>query len=806
MFALLVAALLIVANSVATADWVETPSLGAVLLWAALTGLLLSKVKTHAIFLHLAGLAIGFVVVVWQTTSLIKDQPLVDQVPELWRRLQDWYNAAESGGISTDLLPFTLILVSASWILGYISSWFIFRRNNPWVAVVLCGVAILTNLSFLPNEFASRFFVFVFVAMLLIVRMNIVQKQEEWQAADVGYSQSTGWLTLHAAVWFGVAVVLLAALLPMRVVVSKTVVGIWRAGRTPIASLEEEFGRLFGAIPSRKNVSGRFFGETLPFLGKISFGGEPVLLADTNYPSYWLSQTYSEYTPQGWIAGPTTGIDVGPDTIQPPRSNSVKRIAVDQTLQLGFDTRELLSGGSLDWVSRKAVVETLAPKQFYIDLTDPSQEVAYPEDVRSVATTLREGLPPLGELQIGAHISQILPADLALVEFGLDGDSQPRVETVTLTRKDPVSPDIVAWSLDRSLAEGETYSMISFVSLAADDDLRGADSDYSSFITDHYLQLPPTVPERVTQLAQELTAGNLTPLDKALAVQRHLRGPTYTYSQDIAAPPSGSDGVDHFLFETQTGYSDYFASSMVVLLRSAGVPTRMAAGYGPGEYNSDLERRIIKDSDSHGWAQVYFPDYGWIDFEPTPEWPEHERALLSGPGAELVPDRGDDVDSIQDPSALEQPFLEEPFRIAGDLAPGSQGTDTTTIVIRVGVALGVLAGIWLLVQFLWTRGLVHATPAERAYTKMSRLGTIAGIGRRDHETPRDYALAVGAALPPIAGGADRIARGFAAVRYGGPEAAAHDEAEVNDAWADIRGALLGRALARFARLGFGGQR
>ena len=118
MFVFLAMALLIVGNSVTTADWVETPSLGAVLLWAALAGLLLSKVKAHAIWLHIAGLAIGLVVVVWQTASLIEDQSLLGQVLELWHRLQDWYAAAESGGISTDLLPFTLILVSASWLLG----------------------------------------------------------------------------------------------------------------------------------------------------------------------------------------------------------------------------------------------------------------------------------------------------------------------------------------------------------------------------------------------------------------------------------------------------------------------------------------------------------------------------------------------------------------------------------------------------------------------------------------------------------------------------------------------------------------
>ena len=124
----------------------------------------------------------------------------------------------------------------------------------------------------------------------------------------------------------------------MKVVVSKTVAEIWRAGRTPVASLEGEFGRLFGAIPSRKEVSGRFFGLTLPFLGKISFGGEAVLWADTEYPSYWLSQTYSEYTPQGWIAGRSTPVKVGPDTIQPPRTDSLGQSRRQLQVVVGDET------------------------------------------------------------------------------------------------------------------------------------------------------------------------------------------------------------------------------------------------------------------------------------------------------------------------------------------------------------------------------------------------------------------------------------------------------------------------------------
>ena len=112
MFAFLVAALLIVGSSVTSADWVETPSLAAILFWGATAGLLLSKVRAPAVVLHLVALMIGAVVVVWRAASLVDERSLAGQVQGLWNRLQDWYEAATSGGISTDLLPLTLIILS----------------------------------------------------------------------------------------------------------------------------------------------------------------------------------------------------------------------------------------------------------------------------------------------------------------------------------------------------------------------------------------------------------------------------------------------------------------------------------------------------------------------------------------------------------------------------------------------------------------------------------------------------------------------------------------------------------------------
>ena len=800
-FVFLVLALLIVGNSVTSAEWTETPRLLSLMVWGAIAGLLLAKVRVNAIPLHLTALILGFVVVVWQASSLIEDESLVGQVRMLWNRLDIWYDAAISGGISTDLLPFTLSLLAAAWLLGYISSWFIFRSNNVWIGVMLMGTAILTNLSFLPERFAANFFVFAFLAILLVVRLSIVQRHQVWTKAGIEFSPVSSWLTLNSAVWFSFVVLIVAALLPMNVVVSPTLAKIWRTARSPVENLEGEFARLFSAIPSRKDLPGRLFGKTLPFTGKISFGGEAVFWADTDYPSYWLSQTYSEYTSQGWIAGETQSIDAGPEVVPPPRADSLKRVPVTQSLQLSFDTSAFLSGGSLDWISRDAVIESLAPKEFTFNLLDFSQNPALPEDVQKLAVLLRDNIDSRANDDfVESFISRNLPSDLVLIEVSYKPATDEvgqLLETVTLARKEPVTPEIVSWRFAKPFQANETYAMVSFVSLATDDELREAGTDYNSFITDHYLQLPASLPQRVRDLAENLTQGAANPLDKTLAIQRYLRGSTFVYSQDISAPPIGADGVDYFLFETKTGYSDYFGSSMTVMLRAVGVPARMAAGYAPGEYDSEADVRVIRDSDSHGWVQGYFPGYGWIDFEPTPRWPEQERKLLTGPGSDLVLNRRTGDDSIDE--ALDdviEDLLDDPGpTIVGD-SGFSFSFDVVKLLIRAGIVLGVVVFLWLIFQVIWTRGLGNATPVERAYTKMSRLGAWAGIKRGINQTPVEYALALSNALPTIATETQHVAWAYAGSRYGNREISEEESEELDQVWKSMRGSLFAKMLGR----------
>ncbi|MBM3945725.1 MAG: transglutaminase domain-containing protein, partial [SAR202 cluster bacterium] len=514
------------------------------------------------------------------------------------------------------------------WILGFFSAFALFRRNNFWVLVVLGGTSLFTHVSFLPEELSLSFFVFMFFAVLLIARMTFLQREKEWKAGEVSVGPLSGLLSLNWGVALAASVLIIAALLPMEPWVSRFVARTWNNARAPVVTLQDGFSRLVTGVDSKRNLPGRLFGNNLPFLGSIRFNGEVVFWADTEYASYWLSRTYSEYTAKGWIAGDTIELKVGPDTVFPTPGDSRKRTPVPQRLQVMFNTQGLLAGGDLEWLSRNAVLETLAPMEFVVTLADASADAEFPADIQTVAQDIRAELNGTPNPFIESAVASVLPNDLVVTSIGYKGAAADREPVeVTLRRKDPVTPEIVSFRFDDDLLKEEVYAMVSLVSTATDEDLRHAGTGYSNTIKDHYLQLPSTLPQRVRDLALQITAGAATPLDKARAIEAYLRGPGFTYSQTIDKPPDGADGVDYFLFETRTGYSDYFASSMTVLLRAVGVPARMAAGFAPGEINAQTGLLAVRDTDSHGWVQVYFPAYGWIDFEPTPAWPEHERVM-----------------------------------------------------------------------------------------------------------------------------------------------------------------------------------
>jgi len=159
------------------------------------------------------------------------------------------------------------------------------------------------------------------------------------------------------------------------------------------------------------------------------------------------------------------------------------------------------------------------------------------------------------------------------------------------------------------------YEALSYLPTVPPQRLRAASIEYPDEIRKTYLQLPETDP-RIPALALRVTAQASTAYDKAAAIELYLRT-RYGYTLDLSGQPTAHP-LAHFLFERRAGHCEYFAAAMTVMLRSLDIPARYVNGFLPGEYNELGEDFIVRASDAHSWVEVYFPEYGWIPFDPTP--------------------------------------------------------------------------------------------------------------------------------------------------------------------------------------------
>lgn len=156
--------------------------------------------------------------------------------------------------------------------------------------------------------------------------------------------------------------------------------------------------------------------------------------------------------------------------------------------------------------------------------------------------------------------------------------------------------------------------------------LETAGSTYPPQISATYLQLPDLDP-RIPELARTATQRASTPYGKAVALETFLKT-KYSYTLNLTGNP-GKDPLSHFLFETRAGHCEYFASSLTVMLRTLGIPSREVNGFLPGEFNELGGDYIVRASDAHSWVEAYFPGNGWIVFDPTPDAPAITTSFFS---------------------------------------------------------------------------------------------------------------------------------------------------------------------------------
>ncbi|GAK58879.1 hypothetical protein U27_05854 [Candidatus Vecturithrix granuli] len=159
------------------------------------------------------------------------------------------------------------------------------------------------------------------------------------------------------------------------------------------------------------------------------------------------------------------------------------------------------------------------------------------------------------------------------------------------------------------------YTAYSDISRPADKVLQQEGQEYPEEILTLYLQTPD-LPERVIRLAHEIRADTTNPYQSVLAIQEYLEQ-NYAYSLDVQRS-SDVTPLEDFLFVNKAGHCEYYATSMTILLRILGIPTRLVNGFAQGRWNEYGQFFTVRQSDAHAWVEVYFPSAGWVTFDPTP--------------------------------------------------------------------------------------------------------------------------------------------------------------------------------------------
>ena len=687
----------------------------------------------------------------------------------VFTRLFQWVFDATSGGINQDDLVFTLLVSGLFWFLGYNLAWHLFRVDRVWRAILPPALILITNAIYYTGTQPLEAYMIVFTFLTLLLIVRSNMEAREWDWYISGMRVPRNLRNQVFRAGTALAVVILAV-----------------AWLIPQNDIQERLTRFQEFLQS-----------------------DPLM----EFSEFWNRLFNSAET-----QGPTTADYYGGDSLQ-----------LGGAIRLGEDIVFLATAPpTRRYYWRSRVFDSYDNGRWTsaadTRLTDPET----PLDI--IQETYVEGarVPVQQEFVMGLSASRLVYAAPQPLRIDLATRSDLRYTG------DPLNSMAVSVIRPlRVLYEGDTYTVTSLMTNASAEQLRAAGTDYPDWIRNTYHGYIPSMTDRTVQLARELVtqAGATTPYDQARVIEAWLRA-NITYNELIPPPPANQDPVDWVLFDLREGYCNYYASAMVLMLRSLGVPARMAAGFSQGNWDQAMNAYVVREKEAHTWVEVYFPGYGWVEFEPTsaqtpinrgdqqvlPPMPTNTPVIptdtptppptdtplpTNTPEAESSEAVGQQAPELPTftptlvPTATATPIVvptQPPPERPQPRSALSFIVPALTIVLVLLIVVAVIIGVAFFIYWWWEwRGMRGMNPIVRAYARLERYARLLGIRSAVEQTPEERRQVIVGEFPVVEPPVTAITRLYTAERYGAPRSDQDKRSETADkAWLATRGRIVRR--------------
>jgi transglutaminase-like putative cysteine protease len=750
---------------------------------SAALGLIFSRSRFGELMALIISSTYG-VCLVLMLTAMTVDSNIGNGIYTVFERAIQWIADATAEGINQDDMVFTLLVALLFWFLGYNAAWHTFRIDRVWRVILPPGLILFTNIVFYSgNTNLDGYLVgYLFLSLILIARSNLDNREWEWHSRGIRMPRRLRRQFINLGAVLAAVVVAAGWIIPSQDLTKQSESFRDFLQSNPVREISEFWSRMFSPIEAQGPTTADYYGgNSLELGGSIRLGDQEVF----------------------YVAVPNDG----------RRYYWRSRI---------FDTYE---AGRWTPAAQIRLTDREAPTDLLIEPTQSRELVQ--QTFTSALNVNRIVYTAPQPLQVDLPTS----TDLA---YTAPESAANRTMNVSVIRPTSI------------IERGDSYTATSLMSVATAEELRSASTTYPEWVTDLYLYVSPSVTQRTRDLALQIVteAQATTVYDRAKAIEDYLRR-TITYNETIPLPPRDQDPVDWVLFDYQQGYCNYYASAMIVMLRSLGIPARMAAGFAQGNWDAERSAFVVTERDAHTWVEVYFPGYGWIEFEPTqaqaelnrddqqtnnqeqvaPQAPPTFTPTPSPVPTNTLPptpteDGGSDNDdqNSSNPPPPTPTFTPTPSPtptatpVIVPTQPAPTPPDSTNPISMLLPALGivliglvvlfVLMMIALFIYWWWEwRGMGGLSPITRAYARLERYIGLIGIRLGDEETTEERRRHIIRAIPKAQRPVTAITRLYTTERYGprnpNPNREARRTEAAEEAWIDARSNILRRWARKF---------